>query len=416
LPSLLLLLKLMSEFRFSTIQEAIEDIQAGKLVIVVDDGEPESEGSLVCAAEKVTSEIINAMATYARGLICMPTTRERLHELELPLMVPEGTSPEKVPFTVSIDAKRGIKTGISAGDRATTILVAIHPATKPEDLARPGHVFPVLARKGGVLRRAGHPEAAVDLARLAGLYPAGVICGIMNDTGAVATVPELITFRASSDFWNMIRIITITDLIKFRMKQERFVTRVTTIQLPTEFGTFKAICYQNELDNQSHIALVYGDISSRAHVLVRVHSQCLTGDVFGSQRCDCGEQLHTAIQMIVKEGAGVLLYMQQEGRGIGLANKLKAYALQDQGRDTVEANEELGFKADLRDYGIGAQILVDLGVRNIRLITNNPRKIIGLEGYNLKVVERVSIEIQPSASNIKYLATKQKKLGHLLNV
>jgi 3,4-dihydroxy 2-butanone 4-phosphate synthase/GTP cyclohydrolase II len=402
----------MFEYKFDTIPDAIEDIRAGKLVIVIDDGEPENEGDLVCAAEKVTPELINFMVTYGRGLVCLPMTRDRLNELELPLMVPEGTSVDKTAFTVSIDAKQGITTGISAADRAKTILTAVNPNTKPRDLLRPGHVFPILARRGGVLRRAGHPEAAVDLARMAGLYPAGVICGILNDDGTVARLPDLMEFRAR----HHLKIITIADLIKFRVKQERFVSRVATLQLPTPYGTFKAICYQNELDHQPHLALVYGDILAKESTLVRVHSQCLTGDVFGSQRCDCGEQLHTAMQMIQQEGAGVLIYMQQEGRGIGLANKLKAYELQDQGRDTVEANEELGFKADLRDYGIGAQMLMDLGVKNIRLITNNPRKIVGLEGYNLKVVERVPIEIKPSASNIKYLTTKRKKLGHLLNV
>jgi len=402
----------VSEFKFNTVQEAVEDIRAGKLVIVVDDGEPENEGDLVCAAEKVTPEIITFMAKYGRGLICLPMTRDRLNELELPLMVPEDASVDRTLFTVSIDAKQGTTTGISSADRARTILTAVDPTTRPEDLLRPGHIFPILARKGGVLRRAGRPEASVDLARLAGAYPAGVICGIMNDEGAMALLPELMAFRDQHG----LKIITIADLIKFRMKRERFVNPVATTQLPTEYGLFKAICYQNDLDNQPHIALVYGDILSRASVLVRVHSQCLTGDVFGSQRCDCGEQLHIAMKMIQQEGAGVLIYMQQEGRGIGLANKLKAYELQDQGRDTVEANEALGFKADLRDYGIGAQILVDLGIRNIRLITNNPRKIVGLEGYDLKVVERIPIEIAPSASNLRYLTTKRKKLGHLLSV
>lgn len=398
--------------RFDTIPEAIEEIRSGKLIIIVDDEEPENEGDLICAAEKVTPAIINFMAKYGRGLICLSMTRDRLNALELPLLVPENTAIDRTAFTVSIDAKRGVTTGISAGDRANTILTAINPATRPEDLVRPGHVFPILSRKGGVLRRAGHPEAAVDLAQLAGTYPAGVICGIMNDDGTMARLPDLMEFR---DRHNL-KIITVTDLIKFRMKQERFVYQVAAMQLPTEYGLFRAVCYQNELDNQPHIALVHGDILSGENVLVRVHSQCLTGDAFGSQRCDCGEQLHTAMKMITREGVGVLLYMQQEGRGIGLANKLRAYELQDQGQDTVEANEALGFKADLRDYGIGAQILVDLGIRNIRLITNNPRKIVGLEGYNLKVVERIPIEIRPSASNIKYLTTKRKKLGHLLNV
>ncbi len=398
------------EYKFNTIEEAIEDLKKGKMIILVDDEDRENEGDLCMAAEKVTPEAINFMAKYGRGLICLSLTPERVEELKLPMMTDENSSPYGTAFTISIEAKRGVTTGISAHDRAKTILTAIDPKTRPEDLARPGHVFPLRARPGGVLQRVGHTEGSVDLARLAGLYPAGVICEIMNDDGTMARVPELMEFARRHN----LKIVTIKDLIKYRMRAERLVKRIAITKLPTEYGDFTAIGYSNLVDSNVHIALVKGEINPDEPVLVRVHSECLTGDVFGSKRCDCGEQLHKAMEMIEKEGKGVILYMRQEGRGIGLENKLKAYELQDRGLDTVEANIQLGFKPDLRDYGIGAQILVDLGVKNMRLMTNNPKKIVGLEGYGLKVVERVSIEIKPHDKNIIYLKTKKKKLGHLL--
>jgi len=398
------------EYKFNTIDEAIEELQKGRMIIVVDDEDRENEGDLCMAAEKVTPEAINFMAKYGRGLICLSLTPERVEALKLPMMTDENSSPYGTAFTISIEAKRGVTTGISAHDRAKTILTAIDPKTRPEDLARPGHVFPLKARPGGVLQRVGHTEASVDLARLAGLYPAGVICEIMNDDGTMARVPELMEFARRHN----LKIVTIKDLIKYRMRAERLVKRIAITKLPTEYGDFTAIGYSNLVDSNIHIALVKGEIRPDEPVLVRVHSECLTGDVFGSRRCDCGEQLHRAMEMIEKEGKGVILYMRQEGRGIGLENKLKAYELQDKGLDTVEANIQLGFKPDLRDYGIGAQILVDLGVKNMRLMTNNPKKIVGLEGYGLKVVERVSIEIKPHDKNIIYLKTKKKKLGHLL--
>jgi len=402
----------MEKYRFNTIDEAIDDIAKGKIVILVDDEDRENEGDLCMAAEKVTPEAINFMARYGRGLICLSLTSERVEELKLPMMTSENTSTFSTAFTVSIEAKRGVTTGISAADRATTIRTAIDPETKPEDLARPGHVFPLKARPGGVLQRAGQTEGSVDLARLSGLYPAGAICEIMNDDGTMARVPELIEFAKRHN----LRIVTIKDLIRYRMRTESFVKRLVTVKMPTEYGgEFKAIAYTSDIDSNVHIALVKGEIKPEDEVLVRVHSQCLTGEVFGSKRCDCGEQLHRAMEMIKKEGKGVILYIRQEGRGIGLINKLKAYELQDKGLDTVEANLKLGFKPDLRDYGIGAQILVDLGVRNMRLMTNNPRKIVGLEGYNLKVVERVPIEAKPHEKNIIYLKTKKKKLGHMLD-
>lgn len=376
----------MSEFKLNTIEEAIEDIRAGKMVIVVDDEDRENEGDLTCAAEKVTPEIINFMAKYGRGLICLPMTEERLKELKIPQMVSENTAAFGTAFTVSIDAKRNVTTGISAADRARTILTAIDPKTKPEDLARPGHVFPLLARKGGVLRRAGQTEAAVDLARLAGLYPAGVICEIMNDDGTMARLPQLLEFREKFG----IRVISIADLIKFRLKMERFVSRVATTHIPTEFGDFTAICYQNDLDNLHHVALVKGDVKSKESVLVRVHSQCLIGDVFGSLRCSCREQLRSSMEIIEQEGVGVLLYLRQESQGNLLINRLKAYELQDQGQDIPE--EEPGTKMDLRDYGVGAQILVDLGLKNIRLLTNSPKRIVGLEGFGLHITECVPIK------------------------
>lgn len=400
----------MKKYKFNTIEEAIADIAKGKMVILVDDEDRENEGDLCMAAEKVTPEAINFMAKYGRGLICLSLTPKRVEELELPMMVDHNTSPLGTAFTVSIEAKSGVTTGISAADRARTILTAIDPKTKPNDLVRPGHVFPLKARPGGVLQRAGQTEGSVDLARLAGLYPAGVICEIMNDDGTMARVPELMEFAKTHN----LKIVTIKDLIKYRMKRESLVKRFATVKLPTKYGEFTAIAYSNEIDNNIHIALVMGEIKPEDEILVRVHSQCLTGDVFGSKRCDCGEQLHKAMEMVNKEGKGVVLYMRQEGRGIGLMNKLKAYELQEKGLDTIEANAKLGYKPDLRDYGIGAQILVDLGVRKMRLMTNNPKKIVGLKGYGLKVVERVPIEVEPNKKNIAYLKVKKKKLGHLL--
>jgi 3,4-dihydroxy 2-butanone 4-phosphate synthase/GTP cyclohydrolase II len=402
----------MEKYKFNTIDETIDDIAKGKLVILVDDEDRENEGDLCMAAEKVTPEAINFMARYGRGLICLSLTPERVEELKLPMMTEDNTSPFGTAFTVSIEAKKGVTTGISAADRATTIRTAIDPETKPEDLVRPGHVFPLKARPGGVLQRAGQTEGSVDLSRLSGLYPAGVICEIMNDDGTMARVPELIEFAKKQN----LKTVTIKDLIKYRMRTESFVKRLVSVKMPTEYGgEFNAIAYANEIDNTVYIALVKGEIKPEDEVLVRVHSQCLTGEVFGSKRCDCGEQLHRAMEMVSREGKGVILYVRQEGRGIGLINKLKAYELQDKGLDTVEANIKLGFKPDLRDYGLGAQILVDLGVRKMKLMTNNPKKIVGLEGYGLKVVERVPIEAKPHEKNIIYLKTKKKKMGHLLD-
>ncbi|MGA3172962.1 MAG: bifunctional 3,4-dihydroxy-2-butanone-4-phosphate synthase/GTP cyclohydrolase II [Syntrophorhabdales bacterium] len=393
------------------IEKIIEDVREGKMVIIVDDEDRENEGDVMIAAEKVTPEAINFMARYACGLICLSLSEERVKELDLPLMVNENTSPFNTAFTVSIEAKEGITTGISAYDRARTILTAIDDGTKPDDLARPGHIFPLMARKGGVLVRVGHTEASMDLARLAGLKPAGVICEVMKEDGAMARLPDLETFAEQHG----LRIASIADLIKYKMRYETFVRRVVETKLPTSYGgEFKLIVYDNELDDKEHLAFVKGSFGPDDAVLVRVHSECLTGDVFGSKRCDCGEQLHIAMSMIEKEGKGVLLYMRQEGRGIGLVNKIKAYRLQDEGKDTVEANEALGFSPDLRDYGIGAQILHDLGVRKMRLITNNPRKIKGLEGYGLSVVDRVGLECVPTKDNIHYLKTKREKLGHIL--
>ncbi|MBI5100639.1 MAG: bifunctional 3,4-dihydroxy-2-butanone-4-phosphate synthase/GTP cyclohydrolase II [Nitrospirae bacterium] len=401
----------MQKRPFNTIEEAITAMSRGKMVILVDDEDRENEGDLCMAAEKVTPAAINFMAKYGRGLICLSLTGERLDELHIPMMTDANTSSFGTAFTVSIEARKGVTTGISAADRATTILTAINPASGPEDIARPGHIFPLKAKPGGVLQRAGQTEGSVDLARLAGLNPSGVICEIMNDDGTMARVPELMEFARKHN----LKIVTIKDLIKYRTQTERFVHRVSTTKLPTEYGgDFTSVAFTNDLDSNIHIALVKGEIHPGDEVLVRVHSECLTGDVFGSKRCDCGEQLHKAMKIINENGQGIILYMRQEGRGIGLVNKLKAYELQDKGMDTVEANLELGFKADLRDYGIGAQILVDLGVRKMRLMTNNPKKIVGLEGYGLKVVERVPMEIHPHEKNIKYLKTKKKKLGHII--
>ena len=395
------------------VETALEAVRAGRMIIIVDDEDRENEGDLMVAAEKVTPEIINFMAHHGRGLICLPLTRERLEALQLPLMVSENTARFQTAFTVSIDAKADVTTGISAHDRARTVLAAVDPASKPEDLARPGHIFPLQAVEGGVLSRAGQTEAAVDLARMAGLTPAGVICEVMNEDGSMARRPQL--EEVSRRFG--IPILTIADLIRYRMNHETLVRKLEETDLPTSRGHFRLHVYEDVIRGEHHVALVKGDVSGVEPVLVRAHSQCLTGDTFGSARCDCGEQLRLSMEMIEKEGRGVVLYiMNHEGRGIGLANKIRAYAMQDKGADTVEANRELGFKPDQRDYGIGAQILVALGIRRLRLITNNPRKFIGLAGYGLEIVERVPLEVPPNACNLRYLKTKKEKMGHILDL
>jgi 3,4-dihydroxy 2-butanone 4-phosphate synthase/GTP cyclohydrolase II len=396
----------------SSIEDVLEHLKQGKMIILVDDEDRENEGDLTIAAEKVTPEAINFMAKNGRGLICLAMSPDIVEQLRLPLMVYQNLSPFKTAFTVSVEARSGVTTGISAADRAHTVLTAVAKDAKPEDLVTPGHVFPLRARRGGVLFRTGQTEGSVDLARLAGLRPAAVICEVMNDDGTMARLPDLQRF---ADKHGM-KIASVADVIAYRMRNESFVHKAAETILPTPFGEFKAMAFVNDIDDYQHLAIIKGEIDPEKEVLVRVHSECLTGDVFGSYRCDCGEQLQKAMAMVQQEGLGVILYLQQEGRGIGLANKLKAYALQDQGLDTVEANEELGFKADLRDYGVGAQILVALGVRKMRLITNNPKKMIGLEGYGLKVTGRVPIETEPKPENLKYLLTKCQKLGHLIKI
>ncbi len=396
---------------FAPIPEILDELRQGKLVVLVDDEDRENEGDLMVAAEHATPEAINFMAVNGRGLICLALTGSRIDELNIPPMTSENTSRFQTAFHVSIEAAAGVTTGISAHDRARTIQVAIDPKSKPSDLARPGHVFPLRARPGGVLQRTGQTEGSVDLARLAGLYPAGVICEIMNDDGTMSRVPQLTEFAKKFN----LKIVTVKDLIAYRIRKESLVRRVAVTKMPTSYGNdFTAILYANDIDRMNHIALIKGEIKPDDEVLVRVHSECLTGDVFGSLRCDCGEQLHNAMKIIDDEGKGVVLYMRQEGRGIGLEGKLKAYELQDKGKDTVEANIALGFKADLRDYGVGAQILRDIGIRKIKLLTNNPKKIVGLEGYGLTVVGRVPIEMHPHAKNIAYLKVKKSKLGHML--
>jgi 3,4-dihydroxy 2-butanone 4-phosphate synthase/GTP cyclohydrolase II len=395
---------------FNSIETVIADIQKGKMVIMVDDADRENEGDLIMAAQAITSDAVNFMAKYGRGLVCVPTTSERLQQLGIERMVRQNRETFKTDFQVSVDAARGITTGISAADRAATIRLMAEPTAVPEDLVQPGHVFPLRARPGGVLQRAGHTEAAVDLARLAGCRPIGVICEIMSEDGSMARLPELIRFARK----HRLKICTIADLIQFRRTREKLVERMEVVKLPTDYGDFDLYLYQSKLDRQYHLALVCGDVAGQPDVLVRVHSECLTGDVFGSRRCDCGPQLQQAMRQIAEAGLGVLVYMRQEGRGIGLAPKIKAYKLQEQGYDTVEANQKLGFGMDLREYGLGAQILSDLGLKTIRLLTNNPRKVVGLEGYGLEIVEQVPIKVKPNPHNQRYLKTKREKLGHLL--
>ena len=396
----------------STVDEAIDEIRAGKCVIVVDDEDRENEGDLIVAAEKVTPDIINFMATHGRGLICMPLEGKRLDELQVPMMVQRNSAPQGTAFAVSIEAKNGTTTGISASDRSATVLAMLDPNTRPDDISMPGHMFPLRARSGGVLERSGHTEAAVDLARLAGLYPAGVICEIMNEDGTMARFPELQVFGKKHD----IRLLSIAQLIAYRRRSEKLVQRVAEAQLPTRWGQFTTIAYKSQVDADQHVALVMGDLSGPEPVLTRVHSQCLTGDVFGSLRCDCGDQMAVALERISAEGRGVFLYMRQEGRGIGLHNKIRAYALQDQGMDTVQANVALGFPPDPRQYGVGAQILVDLGLTQIRLLTNNPTKRVGLESYGLTVVDQMSIVTPVTTHNRRYIEAKRDKLGHLIPI
>ncbi len=403
----------MKKVKTATVERAVRAVKAGKIIIIVDDEDRENEGDLMIAAEKATPEIVNFMAKHGRGLICMPLTKDRLKELHLPLMVQDNTAPFQTAFTVSIDAREGVTTGISAHDRAKTIHVAIDPHTQPSDLTRPGHIFPLEARGGGVLERAGQTEASVDIARMAGLKPAAVICEIMSEDGTMARMPQLEELSRTHD----IPILTIADLIKYRMKNETLVKKIEEASLPTKFGDFKIMIFEDIIHKEHHLALVKGEIKKDDPTLVRAHSQCLTGDTFGSIRCDCGEQLHQAMKIIHEEGKGVILYiLGHEGRGIGFTNKIKAYAIQDHGADTVEANQKLGFKADQRDYGIGAQILVSLGANKLRLITNNPRKFVGLSGYGLEIVERVPLEIRPNKNNLKYLKTKKEKMGHILEM
>jgi len=403
----------MKKVKTATVEQALKAVKAGKLIVIIDDEDRENEGDLMVAAEKATPEIINFMTKHGRGLICLPLTKEKLKELHLPLMVRDNTAPYQTAFTVSIDAREGVTTGISAHDRAKTIQVATDSNTQPSDLTRPGHIFPLEARGGGVLNRAGQTEASVDIARMAGLKPAGVICEIMSEDGTMARMPQLEELSRTHD----IPILTIADLIKYRMKHETLVKKIEEASLPTRFGDFKIIIFEDIIHKEHHMALVKGEIKKDNPTLVRAHSQCLTGDTFGSIRCDCGEQLHQAMKMIHEEGKGVILYiLNHEGRGIGFTNKIKAYAIQDHGADTIEANQKLGFKADQRDYGIGAQILVALGANKLRLITNNPRKFVGLSGYGLEIIERVPIEIPPNKNNIKYLKTKKEKMGHILEM
>jgi 3,4-dihydroxy 2-butanone 4-phosphate synthase/GTP cyclohydrolase II len=396
--------------QFDSIESVIGDIRKGKIVIFVDDADRENEGDLIMAAERVTPEAINFMAKLGRGLICVPTTSERLKQLGIEQMVPQNRESHKTDFQVSVDAAKGISTGISAGDRARTIQIMADPTALPEDLVQPGHVFPLRAKAGGVLQRAGHTEAAVDLVKLAGCRPIGVICEIMSDDGSMARLPELLKFAKK----HKLKIGTIEDLIHFRRSREKLVEHVETVQMPTDFGDFQLHLYRSKLDDQHHIALVKGEVSGKQNVLVRVHSECLTGDVFGSRRCDCGPQLHQAMKQISEAGKGVIIYMRQEGRGIGLGPKIQAYKLQEGGLDTVEANLKLGYGMDLREYGLGAQILADLGLKTIHLLTNNPKKVVGLEGYGLEIVKQVPIRVKPNPHNEKYLKTKREKLGHLI--